>query len=51
MTIEEIINSDLIASDFIEMLNIFIGKENHTEFYYEDNQSNDEMKRWLKKFY
>lgn len=51
MTIEEIINSNLVASDFLEMLNIFIGKGNHTEFYYEDNQDNDERKRWLKRFY
>lgn len=51
MTIEEIINSNIVASDFIEMLDIFIGKENYTEFFYEDNQNSDEKKRWLKKFY
>lgn len=51
MTIEEIVNSNLIASDFLEMLNIFTGEDNHTEFYYEDNQDPDEKKRWLKRFY
>lgn len=51
MTIEEIINSNLIASDFLEMLNIFTGEDNHTEFYYEDTQDTNEKKRWIKKFY
>ncbi len=51
MRIEEIVDSNQIANDFLEMLNIFTGKDNHTEFYYEDNQEPDENKRWLKKFY
>lgn len=51
MSIEEIINSGIIASDFLEMLNIFTEKVDYTEFYYEDNQNNDEQKRWLKRFY
>lgn len=51
MSVDEIINSDLVASDFIEMLNIFIGKEKFTEFFYADNESDDEDSRWSKEFY
>lgn len=51
MTLEEIINSDLMASDFLDMLNIFIGEVPYTEFFYEDNQNPDGQKRWVKRFY
>lgn len=50
MTLEEIyINST--APDFLEMLDIFTNKNSYTEFFYEDNQNENEKKRWLKKFY
>lgn len=50
MTLEEIY-SNSTALDFLEMLDIFVGKNDYTEFFYEDNQNNDENKRWLKRFY
>ena len=50
MTIEEIKNSNLVASDFIEMLNIFISEGDYTEFFYSYNQD-DESSRWSKEFY
>lgn len=51
MTTEEIKSSSLVASDFIEMLNIFISEGNYTEFFYGDNQDDDESSRWSKEFY
>ncbi len=51
MTIDEIVNSSAVASDFIEMLNIFIAKDKYTEFFYGDNLSDDEKERWTKEFY
>lgn len=51
MLVDEIINSNLLASDFLEMLNIFLGENGYTEFYYEDTQDPDANKRWLKKLY
>lgn len=50
MTIEEILKSNT-ANDFIEMLDIFLGKKDYTEFFYEDTQDKDEQKRWRKRFY
>lgn len=49
MSIDEIINSTKKADDFQEMLNIFINKTKHTEFFYEDTQ--EEANRWQKRFY
>ena len=51
MTIDEIRNSPNVASDFLEMLNIFVGEGNYTEFFYEDNVGDDEDSRWSKAFY
>lgn len=51
VTIEEIKNSPLVASDFIEMLNIFISNDKYTEFFYTDNKNDDESARWEKEFY
>lgn len=50
MTLEGIYNHST-APDFLEMLDIFVGKNIYTEFFYEDTQNIDEQKRWLKKFY
>ncbi len=50
MTLEEIYSYST-APDFIEMLDIFVGKTTYTEFFYEDTQDSDEQKRWVKKFY
>lgn len=50
MTLEEIY-SNSTAPDFLEMLDIFTNKNSYTEFFYEDNQNENEKKRWLKKFY
>lgn len=50
MTIEEIYSSQT-APDFLEMLDIFVGKKKQTEFFYKDTQSDDEKDRWLKNFY
>lgn len=51
MTDEEIRNSGLVAPDFLEMLDIMLGKVPYTEFFYEDTKNEDENKRWVKKFY
>lgn len=51
MTIEEIRSSKLVASDFLEMLNIFVGDAGYSEFFYEDNNADDEDSRWSKAFY
>lgn len=51
MTIEEIKESKLVASDFIEMLNIFLEESDYTEFFYGDNLNDDESLRWTKEFY
>lgn len=50
MSIEEIY-ANSTAPDFLEMLDIFVGKNNTCEFFYEDTQDDDENKRWLKKMY
>lgn len=50
MTLEEIYSYST-APDFLEMLDIFVGKITYTEFFYEDTQDSDEQKRWVKKFY
>ncbi|MDE5630782.1 MAG: 8-oxo-dGTP diphosphatase, partial [Bacilli bacterium] len=46
MTIDEIKNSDLVASDFLEMLRIFVGETNYSEFFYSDNNNDDEEEEW-----
>lgn len=51
MTKEEIKSSSNIAPDFEEMLDIFLEESSYKEFFYEDNKSKDESKRWIKKFY
>lgn len=51
MTIDEIKGSPNVASDFIEMLNIFTNESDSTEFFYGDNLNNDESLRWAKEFY
>lgn len=51
MTEQEIKASSNIASDFEEMLDIFLEEKTYKEFFYEDNKSKDESKRWIKKFY
>lgn len=51
MTIAEIKKSSKVASDFIEMLNIFTGESTSTEFFYGDNLNDDESSRWTKEFY
>ena len=51
MTIDNIRSSNQVAPDFIEMLNIMLGSTQHSEFFYEDTQNEDENKRWVKKFY
>lgn len=51
MTIDRIRSSNQVAPDFIEMLNIMLGSVDHSEFFYEDTQNEDENKRWIKKFY
>lgn len=38
-----------LSPDFSEMLEIFLG--NSGEFFYEDLKSDDEEKRWVKRFY
>ena len=50
MTIEEIYETST-APDFLEMLDIFIGKKEYTEFFYEDTRDSDENIRWVKRFY
>lgn len=50
MALEEIYKQ-ATAPDFLEMLNIFVHKNNCTEFFYEDTQDADEQKRWVKRFY
>ena len=50
MLLEEIYATST-APDFLEMLDIFTNKNDHTEFFYEDTQDPDENKRWIKKFY
>lgn len=51
MNIEEIKNSKSVASDFLEMLNIFVEESDYTEFFYGDNLNDDESSRWNKEFY
>lgn len=51
MTKQEIKSSPNIAPDFEEMLDIFLEESPYKEFFYEDNKSKDESKRWTKKFY
>ena len=51
MTKQEIKSSPNIAPDFEEMLDIFLEESLYKEFFYEDNKSKDESKRWTKKFY
>lgn len=51
MTIDNIRNSNLVAPDFVEMLDIMLGTVQHTEFFYEDTKNEDENKRWVKRFY
>ncbi|MGI6324988.1 MAG: 8-oxo-dGTP diphosphatase [Bacilli bacterium] len=48
MPLAELKNQDL-SSDFMEMLDIFLGKK--AEFFYEDTQADDEKARWVKRFY
>lgn len=50
MSLEDIYNSKT-ASDFKEMLDIFVGKKGYTEFFYKDNRTVDEKNRWSKEFY
>lgn len=50
MSVEDIYLSQT-ASDFHEMLDIFLGNTVNCEFFYEDNQNEEEQKRWTKKFY
>lgn len=50
MTLAEIYKQ-ATAPDFLEMLDIFVHKNNCTEFFYEDTQDDDEQKRWVKRFY
>ncbi len=49
MRIEEVRKS-ITAEDFLEMLDIFLD-DNKNEFFYEDNKSESEEKRWIKRFY
>lgn len=51
MTKQEIKSSSNIAPDFEEMLDIFLEERPYKEFFYEDNKSKDESKRWIKRFY
>lgn len=51
MSIPGIRMSDNVREDFLETLDIFVGKENYTELFYEDTQNTDENKRWVKKIY
>lgn len=51
MTKQEIKSSSNIAPDFEEMLDIFLEEKPYKEFFYEDNKSKDESKRWIKRFY
>lgn len=51
MSIDSIKNSELVAPDFVEMLEIMLGTTSYTEFFYEDTKDEDENKRWIKKFY
>lgn len=38
-----------MAPDFKKMLDIFLEEKTYKEFFYEDNKSKDETKRWIKK--
>lgn len=51
MFIPAIRNSDIVAEDFLEMLDIILGTNPYSEFFYEDTKDEDENKRWVKKFY
>jgi len=51
MSIDSIKNSELVAPDFVKMLDIMLGIVPHTEFFYEDTKDDNEDKRWVKKFY
>ena len=51
MTEQQIKTSPNMAPDFEEMLDIFLEEKTYKEFFYEDNKSKDESKRWIKKFY
>lgn len=51
MTIDSIRKSELVAPDFIEMLDIMLGTVPYTEFFYEDTKNEEENKRWVKKLY
>lgn len=50
MSVDEIRKSQT-ASDFKEMLDLFLGESDKSEFFYIDNQLEDEKERWEKKFY
>lgn len=49
MRIDEV-RKAITAEDFLEMLDIFLD-DNKNEFFYEDNKSESEEKRWIKRFY
>lgn len=51
MTIDSIRNSNQVAPNFVEMLDIMLGTVSYNEFFYEDTKCEDENKRWIKKFY
>ncbi len=51
MFVPSIIKSENVADDFLEMLDMFLGKKSYTEFFYEDTKDSDENKRWIKRFY
>lgn len=38
-----------LSPDFLEMLDIFLGKK--SEFFYDDSKDDNEEKRWVKRFY
>ena len=48
---QQIKESSNMAPDFKKMLDIFLEEKPYKEFFYEDNKSKDETKRWIKKFY
>lgn len=50
LSIDEIRNGK-VAEDFIEMLDIFIGKSKRKEFFYRDKKEENENDRWQKEFY
>lgn len=50
LSIDEIRNGK-VAEDFIEMLDIFIGKSKGKELFYRDKKEENENDRWQKEFY